>query len=137
MTLLAYVFLKLRTLKDVVRKMSKKSRLRGSLKRTHGKRSQTLININGSTLIFEMHLSQQQKTFSQFFCAFFKSTTNFEHFQKKMTLIAYVSPKLQTPKYVVRKMFKKSRLRGPINRQHGKLAQTLTQSHWQHLYHIH
>ena len=84
-----------------------------------------------------MHLSQQQKTFSEFFCAFFKSTTNFEHFQKKMTLIAYVSPKLQTPKYVVRKMFKKSRLRGPINRQHGKLAQTLTQSHWQHLYHIH
>ena len=43
MTLLAYVFLKLHTLKDVVRKMSKKSRLRGSLKRTHGKRSQTLI----------------------------------------------------------------------------------------------
>ena len=49
-----------------------------------------------------MHLSEKQKTFSQFFCAFFKSSSNFEHFQKKMTLIAYVFPKLRTPKNVVR-----------------------------------
>ena len=28
-------------------------------------------------------LSQKLKTFSQFFSAFFKSTLNFEHFQKK------------------------------------------------------
>ena len=38
-------------------------------------------------------LSQKQKTFSQFFCAFLKSTLNFEHFEKKMTLIADVFPK--------------------------------------------
>ena len=49
-----------------------------------------------------MHLSEKQKTFSQFFCAFFKYTSNFEHFQKKMTLIAHVFPKLWTPKDVVR-----------------------------------
>ena len=83
--------------------------------------------------IIQTHLSQKQKTFSEIFCAFFKCTSNFEHFQKKMTLIAYVFPKLRTPKYVVRKMFKKSRLRGPINKQHGKLAKTLIQSQWQHL----
>ena len=47
-----------------------------------------------------MHLSEKQKSFSQFFCAFFKSSSNFEHFQKKMTLIAYVFPKLQTAKDV-------------------------------------
>ena len=28
-------------------------------------------------------LSQKRKTFSQFFCAFSKSTLNFEHFQEK------------------------------------------------------
>ena len=42
-----------------------------------------------------MHLSQKQKIFSQFFCAFFKSALYFEHFQKKMALIAYVFPKLK------------------------------------------
>ena len=31
----------------------------------------------------QMQLSQKQKTFSQFFCAFLKSSLNFEHFQKK------------------------------------------------------
>ena len=30
----------------------------------------------------QMHLSEKQKTFSQFFCAFFKYKSNFEHFQK-------------------------------------------------------
>ena len=43
-------------------------------------------------------LSQKQKTLSQFFFALLKSTLNFEHFQKKMTLIAYAFPKLEPPK---------------------------------------
>ena len=30
-----------------------------------------------------MQVSQKQKTFSQFFSAFFKSSLNFEHFQTK------------------------------------------------------
>ena len=38
----------------------------------------------------QMHLSQKQNIFSQFFSAFFECALNFEHFQKKMTLIAYV-----------------------------------------------
>ena len=50
----------------------------------------------------QMQFSEKQKPFSQLFCAFFKSISNFEHFQKKITLIAYVFPKLRTPKYVVR-----------------------------------
>ena len=49
-----------------------------------------------------MHSSQIEKGFCQLFGAFFKSTSNFEHFQKKMTLIGYVFPKLQTPKDMVR-----------------------------------
>ena len=43
----------------------------------------------------QMHLSQKEKIFSQFFSAFSESALNFEHFQKKMTLIAYVLPKLK------------------------------------------
>ena len=49
-----------------------------------------------------MHLPQKQKIFSQFFAAFFKFALNFEHFQKNMTLIGYVFPKLPTTKDVLR-----------------------------------
>ena len=47
-------------------------------------------------------LSQKQKTFSQFFSGFLKCTLNFEHFQKKINLIADVFPKLPSPKIVIR-----------------------------------
>ena len=50
----------------------------------------------------QMHLSQKRKIFSEFFGAFFESALNFKHFQKKMTLIAYVFPKLRTTKDVLR-----------------------------------
>ena len=50
----------------------------------------------------QMDLSQKQEIFSQFFCAFFESALNFEHFPKKMTLIAYVFSKLPTTKDVLR-----------------------------------
>ena len=75
----------------------------------------------------QMHLSQKEKIFSEFFCAFFKSALNFEHFQKKMTLIAYVFPKLTTTKNVLRQMSKSSRFREPVDRRHGKLAEALIQ----------
>ena len=51
---------------------------------------------------FQMHLSQKQKKNSQLLCAFFKCTLNFEHFQRKATLIAYVFPKLKSRKDVLR-----------------------------------
>ena len=41
-----------------------------------------------------MLLSNKQETFSEFFTAFLKSTLNFESFVKKMTLRAFVFPKL-------------------------------------------
>ena len=50
----------------------------------------------------QMHLSQKPKIFSQFFSAFLESALNFEHFQTKMTLIAYVFPKLPTTKDLLR-----------------------------------
>ena len=53
-----------------------------------------------------------------------------------MTLIADLFPKLRTPENVVRHMSKKSRSKGPFDRQHGKRVQTLLQSERQHGYHI-
>ena len=50
----------------------------------------------------QKHLSQKQNIFPAFFSPFFESALNFEHFQKKMTLIAYVFPKLPTTKNVLR-----------------------------------
>ena len=47
-------------------------------------------------------LSQKQNIFSGVFSPFFESALNFEHFQKKMTVIAYAFPKLPTTKYVLR-----------------------------------
>ena len=42
----------------------------------------------------QMQLSKKLQIFSQFSTAFPKSTFNFKHFEKKMNLIASVSPKL-------------------------------------------
>ena len=49
----------------------------------------------------QMHLTQKQKIFSEFFCAFFESALEFEFFEKTMTLIVYVFRKLPTIKDVL------------------------------------
>ena len=64
----------------------------------------------------QMHLSQKQKIFSECFSTFFESALNFEHFQKKLTLIAYVLPKLPTTENMLRQMSKSSRFREPVDR---------------------
>ena len=75
----------------------------------------------------QMHLSQKQKIFSEFFSAFFESALNFEHFQKKSTFIAYIIPQLPTTKNVLRQMSKSSRFREPVDRRHGKWTEALIQ----------
>ena len=76
----------------------------------------------------QMHLSQKQKIFSQIFSAFSEPALNFEHFQKKRILVAYVFPKLPTTKNVLRQRCKSSRFREPVDRRHGKWAEALIQS---------
>ena len=53
-----------------------------------------------------------------------------------MTFIADLFRISRTPKNVVRYMSKKSRFKGPFDRQHGKRVQTLLRSDPQHRYHI-
>ena len=80
-----------------------------------------------------MILRLKGKTFSDFFSPFLKCRLSFENFQKKMTLIADVFLKFWIPKNVVRVISKKSRFRGPFEKQHGKWDQTLLKSEGQHL----
>ena len=60
----------------------------------------SLISKNKWMQTIQMSLSQKQNIFSEFFSS--KSALNFEHFQKKTSLIAYVFPKLPTTKDVLR-----------------------------------
>ena len=130
MTVTADVFPKLRTQKNLLKSMPKKSRFKGSFKKQHGKCAQTLLkfgwqhlyhiywslwrqltckksllvtwkisrlfpntlsadgkysllNRDNLTQPIQMQLSRKQKTFSEFFAAFLKSSLNFEHFQQK------------------------------------------------------
>ena len=75
----------------------------------------------------QMHLSQKQKIFSEFFSAFLESALNSEHFKKKRTFIAYIIPKLPNTKNLLRQMSKSSRFREPVDRRHGKWAEALIQ----------
>ena len=50
----------------------------------------------------QMHLSQKQNNFSEFLSSFIESELNFEQFQTKITVIAYVFPKVPTTNDVVR-----------------------------------
>ena len=61
-----------------------------------------LLSTDNLIQTIQMDLSQNEKSFSEFFCAFFNRTSNFEYFQKKMMVIAHVFPKFQSPKDVVR-----------------------------------
>ena len=130
MTVIADVFPKLRTQKNLLRSMPKKYGFKGSFQKQHGKCAQTLLKCQGYILYqiywsllrqlsykksplvickfswlfintlsadgkyslfnrdnltepIQMQVSRKQKTFSEFFAAFLKSSFNFEHFQKK------------------------------------------------------
>ena len=65
-----------------------------------------------------MQLPKKQKTISQFFAPFLRSKPNLEHFEKYMTLKAYVFSKFRFAKYAVRKMSKKNRSRALFDREH-------------------
>ena len=58
----------------------------------------SLISKNKWMEIIQMLFSQKQNIFYEFFSAFFESTLNFQDFQRKITLIAYVFAKLPTRK---------------------------------------
>ena len=62
----------------------------------------SLISRDNWMQTIKMHLFQKQNNFSEFFSVFFNSALNSEYFHKKMTLIAYVFPKLPTTEDLLR-----------------------------------
>ena len=61
-----------------------------------------LLYRDNLTQPIQIHLCQKEKTFPHFFSAFLKSTLNFEHLEKKTTLIADIFPRLPSVKKVIK-----------------------------------
>ena len=57
-----------------------------------------LLNKDNLTQTIQIQLSRKQKTFSEFFFGFLKSTLNFQPLPKKMALVAYLFPEYRFPK---------------------------------------
>ena len=85
---------------------------------------------------FGSNYLKNEKLFLNYFLHFRNLHEILKICNKKMSFIADLFAKLRTPKNVVRYMFKKSRSKGPFDRQLGKRVQTLLRSGSQHCYHI-
>ena len=85
----------------------------------------SLLNRDNLMQPIQMQLSQKQKTFSEFFCAFLKSSLNFEHFQTKDDSHSWGTSKTTDSKKHGYIKSKKSHFKGSFRKQHGKRAQTL------------
>ena len=77
---------------------------------------------------FKCSYVKKQKASCQLFAPFLKSASNFEHFEKKMTLTAFVFAKLQTGENLVKPMCEKHHFRTPFNSRHAKGSQTFVKS---------
>ena len=84
-----------------------------------------LPNRDNLTIPIQIQFSQKQKIFSQFLSVFLKSRLNFEYFEKKDDPHRFCISEIRDSVKVVRYMSKKSRFRGPFDRQHGELAEAL------------
>ena len=83
-----------------------------------------------------MQLSQERNILSEFFFGFSKFRFNFENFQKR-----WPSQPMYFGSYGLRKTWldkckKKSGFGEPLEKWHGKRAETLFKSERQHFYHI-
>ena len=61
-----------------------------------------LLNRDNLAQPIEIELSQKKIFFLIFFLAFLKSTLNFKHLAKKITVIVHVFPEIPAPKNMVR-----------------------------------
>ena len=65
-----------------------------------------VLNRDNLMIPVQIRLSQKQKTFSEIMVTFLKSTLHFRHFEKKITLLAFVFQNLRTPKTLLDKCLK-------------------------------
>ena len=81
-----------------------------------------ILNRDNLTIPIQMQLSEKEKTFSEFLAAFLKANLNFKYFGEKYDPRRFCISEIRDSENVVRQMSKKSRLREPFNKQHGKHA---------------
>ena len=86
--------------------------------------------------LFGSNYLKNEKLFLYYFLHFRNRHEILNIWKKQMSFIADLFAKLRTPKNVVRYMSKKSRFKGPFDRQHGKRVQTLLRSGSQDRYYI-
>ena len=84
----------------------------------------------------QMQLSNKLNSFCYVLVQFWNLDQLLNILNKKMTIIGYIIPKLQTAKDVVRLVLQKCRFRRPFDNQHIKLSQKVSKSSQQHLWHI-
>ena len=77
------------------------------------------LNRQNLTIPIQMQLSQKQKTFSEFFAAFWKCRLNFEHCEKKYGPHRFCISEITDSENVVISMSKKSRFSRQFRKQHG------------------
>ena len=87
-------------------------------------------------LSIQRHLSEKQKTFSNFLLHFRNLHQILNKLKKKVFVIANAFPKLQTVKNVVTTLSKKCRFRTRVYSQDVKTSQILAISPWQGFYHV-
>ena len=86
------------------------------------------VTENISRSQFGSNYLKNEKLFLNFFLNFRNLHEILNIINKKMSFIADLFAILRTPKNVVRYMSKKSRFKGPFDRQHGKRVQALLRS---------
>ena len=96
-----------------------------------------ILDRGNLTTRIRTQFSQKQKSFSEFFSAFLKSSWNFKNFHKKDDSHRFFIFETKDSKNVAWEMSEKSRFRGCLYKQYGKRVQALLNSSPQHLYHIH
>ena len=89
-----------------------------------------VLNRDNLKMPIQMQLSKKQKSFSEFLLAFLKSTLDFKHFEKKMTLIGFVFLKLRTPKTWLYKC-----LKSPVSEDPSKSNMADVPKHCWNLHH--
>ena len=93
------------------------------------------VNRENFTKPTQMQLSKKQQYLLNSLLRFLNLDQILIIFRKKMTLISYVLPKLETAKDAARWMSKKLRFRTPFNSQHSKRSQSLQKSPAKNFYH--
>ena len=149
MTLMGYLFLRLRPPKNVVRSMSKKSRFRLPFGKQHGKQLPTLLKSERQHLYHiywsigtQLSCKKSLLVLWKILMLFVNTLSAIDKYSLlnrdnlPQTIPIQLSQKQEAFSIAVRSMPKKFRFRLDFKNQHGKLVPKLLKSERLHLYHI-